>query len=125
MDVYGYVINGIDPDPIKHPEDSDLFSNPVEGTEHIDPKTGLMDWEMGPAVDQELNELTRHLSYHYRLDDASRRSDVNRLLHLVLEAKPPSGSTRALDGWWAGFLSANFLRGWFLDESSRAQIREI
>jgi hypothetical protein len=54
MDVYGYVINGMDPDPIKHPEDSDLFSNPVEGTEHIDPKTGLMDWEMGPAVDQEL-----------------------------------------------------------------------
>ena len=47
MDVYGYVINGMDPDPIKHPEDSDLFSNPVEGTEHIDPKTGLMDWEMG------------------------------------------------------------------------------
>ena len=54
MDVYGYVINGMDPDPIKHPEDSDLFSKPVEGTEHIDPKTGLMDWEMGPAVDQEL-----------------------------------------------------------------------
>lgn len=54
MDVHGYVINGMDPDPIKHPEDSDLFSNPVEGTEHIDPKTGLMDWEIGPAVDQEL-----------------------------------------------------------------------
>jgi len=42
VDVYGYVINGMDPDPMKHPEDSDLFSNPVECTEHIDPKTGLI-----------------------------------------------------------------------------------
>ena len=60
MDVYGYVINSMDPDPIKHPEDSDLFSNPVEGTEHIDLKTGLMDREMGPAVDQELPHRRRN-----------------------------------------------------------------
>ena len=38
---------------------------------------------------------------------------------------PPSGSTRALDGWWAGFLSANFCVVGFWMSTRGAQIREI
>jgi hypothetical protein len=55
MPVYAYIVLAADEQ--KHPEDRDLFSGAVEGTERIDPKTGLMDWDMGPSLDWELPEI--------------------------------------------------------------------
>jgi len=55
MPIYGYVIMGFD--PTKHPEDHDLQDNTTKN-ERIDPKTGLMDWDMaGKLLDQELPEI--------------------------------------------------------------------
>jgi hypothetical protein len=55
MPVYAYVLIGFDND--KHPEDSDLLSGAVEGTERIDPETGLLDWDMGKSLNAELPEI--------------------------------------------------------------------
>lgn len=59
------------------------------------------------------------LATHYRLDDASRRSDVNRLLHLVLEANTAIWLNKSVGRVVGGLSIGQLLRGRFLDEYSR------
>jgi hypothetical protein len=99
MDVYGYVINGMDPNPIKHPEDSDLFSNPVEGTEHIDPKTGLMDWEIGAS--RRSRTADNHRRRNHRQtgggEKIARRRSTGSVTERAMRAHHPSADKAIQD----------------------------
>ena len=95
MPIYGYVIMGFDPS--KHSEDSDLISGAVEGTERIDPKTGLMDWDSGPPVDQELPTIIG--------DAISGKQAAAKRLHVDgLQNLQPKDRSHALMGRELGVL---------------------